>query len=312
MSRDLPSLNAIRMFEAAARHRNFTRAAEELFVTQGAVSRQIRQLESDLEQDLFRREGPRVELTQAGERLYRATEEALGILRRSTLELRRLAADPTLTISVLPSFAAKWLVPRLGRFQSENAEIDLRLAASYDAVDFSRRPDIDLAIRFGQGPWPGLYNECLINEQMFPVCSPSFLARQTSLSTPEDMTQQALLYSSETYDQWRDWFAAADVSRPDHERGPRYGDELMLLQAAIEGQGIALARSLIASDEIGAGRLVRLFDITVQCRHSYYFVCPEGRESKAEIRSFLDWLRREALATDAACKSLPGRNCCPA
>jgi len=312
MSRDLPSLNAVRMFEAAARHRNFTRAARELFVTQGAVSRQIKQLEAELGQDLFRREGPKVELTQAGERLYRAAEEALGILRRSTTELRRLSAAPTLTISVLPSFAAKWLVPRLTRFQRENTEIDLRLSASYEAVDFALRPDIDLAIRFAEGPSPGLFNECLINEQMFPVCSPSYLARQNSLSTPEDMTQQSLLYSGESYDQWQDWFAAADVTGPVHRRGPRYGDELMLLQAAIESQGIALARSLLAGDEIRAGRLVRLFDIAIQCRHSYYFVCPEGRESQAEIRLFLDWLRREALATDAACGSLLGQECPPA
>ena len=304
MARDLPSLNAVRMFEAAARHGNFTRAAEQLFVTQGAVSRQIKQLEEDLDQTLFRRDGPKVELTEAGERLYRSVEEALSILRRGTLEIRRMSAAPMLTISVLPSFAAKWLVPRLGHFQEAHNDIDIRLAASYDPVDFARRPDIDLSIRFGTGSWKSVYSECIISERMFPVCSPAYLREVGSLSLPRDIAKQPLLYAIDGYDQWNDWFEAANVAPPAVQRGPQYSDELMLQQAAIEGQGVALVRSLLASDEIRAGRLHQMSEISIVARNCYYFVCPIGRETELHIGVFLEWLRGEASKTEFACENL--------
>lgn len=297
MARDLPSLNAVRMFEAAARHRNFTRAAEQLFVTQGAVSRQVKQLEQELNQALFRRDGPKLELTDAGKRFYRSVEEGLTIIRRGTMEMRRQSATPTLTISVLPSFAAKWLVPRVAQFQQRHKNIELRLAASYDPVDFVRRPDVDLAIRFGTGEWTDIYSERLICEEMFPVCSPGLLQRIADPSTPRCLLGQPLLYATNGYDQWRDWFKAAGTEPPADARGPRYNDALMLQQAAIEGQGIALVRSLLVSDELRAGRLVRLFDIAIPSRYSYYFVCPEGRESEENTLLFLSWLRKEARSS---------------
>lgn len=304
MKRDLPSLNAVRMFEAAARHRNFTRAAEQLFVTQGAVSRQIKQLEQDLEHELFRRDGPKLELTEAGERFYAAVQDGLDILRRGTMELRRLRATPALTISVLPSFAAKWLVPRIVHFQRGHGDIELRLATSYDPVDFVQRPDIDIAIRFGSGGWSGIYSECLINEQMFPVCSPAFLERAGGFNAPCELLRQQLIYAVDGYDQWPDWFDAVAVTAPDEARGPRYSDELLLHQAAMEGHGIALVRSLLVADELRAGRLVRLFDTSIPSKRSYYFVCPPGRENEDKTQSFLEWLRLEALQTDAACENL--------
>ncbi len=305
MSRDLPSLNAVRMFEAAARHQNFTRAAEQLYVTQGAVSRQIKRLEQDLQQSLFLRDGPRLELTHAGKRFYKAVEEGLGIIRRSTLNLQQLSAIPTLTISVLPSFATNWLVPRIVEFQRENDNLELRVAASYDPVDFVRRPDVDVAIRFGTGQWEGVYAECLINEQIFPVCSPGFLKHAKGLSQPEDLPRYQLIYTSDDYDQWDHWFETAQVSPPADRSGPQYSDELLLHQAAIKGQGITLARSLLVADEIHSGRLLRLFDISVASRNSYYFVCPKGRgETEEKIQRLLNWLRNEAMQTDSACENL--------
>jgi LysR family transcriptional regulator, glycine cleavage system transcriptional activator len=302
MARDLPSLNAIRMFEAAARHGNFTRAAEQLHVTQGAVSRQIKHLEDDLRLALFHRDGPKIELTDAGEVLFKAADEALAILRRGTVDLRRMSATPTLTVSVLPSFAAKWLVPRMAGFQDEHRNIDVRLAADYEPVDFSRRPDIDLAIRFGTGDWSGLYSECLINEQMFPACSERFLKSAGPIKKPESLLDLPLLIASGQYDQWNDWFEAAGAEPPRHTRGPQYTDASMLLQAAIEGQGVALVRSLLSEEDIRTGRLVRLFATAIDSRYSYYFVCPHGRETDEKIQSFLRWLRAEASRTDAACK----------
>ena len=272
----LPSLNALRMFEAAARHRNFTRAAERLCVTQGAVSRQIKNLEEDLGEALFLRDGPRVELTAAGVRLYDAVQEAFGLLRRSTLEFRRRAQSATLTISVLPSFAAKWLVPRLIEFQSSNSDIDVRLSASYDVVDFSLQPDVDVAIRFSADPPAGLYHECIISEQLFPVCSPKLLGSARSLDRVDDIAKFPLIRALEPYDQWNDWFRAAGVNLPVEQRGPRYSDALILLRAAVEGQGIALVRALVAAEDLEAGRLLRISELTVASRHNYYFVCPGG------------------------------------
>lgn len=300
MSRDLPSLNAVRMFEVAARHLNFTRAAEQLYVTQGAVSRQVKHLEQDLGQLLFRRDGPKLELTNAGVSFYRATEEALAIIRRSTLEMKRLSAKPMLTLSILPSLAAKWLLPRITSFQHDNNDIDLRLATSYDAVDFNQRPDIDIAIRFGSGDWPNLYSKRLINEQVFPVCSPTFLANAKKLSRPEDIAKQPLIFASGEYDQWSDWFEAAGVLAPAHQDGPIYNDALLLIQSAIEGQGVTLGRSLLVDDELRSGRLVRLFDISVACANSYFFVCPDGREQEANIASLMQWLVEEARMSEVA------------
>jgi LysR family transcriptional regulator, glycine cleavage system transcriptional activator len=290
------------MFEAAARHGNFTRAAEQLHVTQGAVSRQIKHLEDDLGLALFQRDGPKIELTDAGALLFKAADEALAILRRGTVDLRRLSATPTLTVSVLPSFAAKWLVPRMSGFQDEHKDIDIRLAADYEPVDFSRRPDIDLAIRFGTGHWSGLYSECLINEQLFPACSAEFLRSTGTVRDPRALHDLPLLFASGQYDQWDDWFEAAGVEPRRLARGPQYSDASMLLQAAIEGQGVALVRSLLSEEDIRAGRLIRLFETTIDSRYSYYFVCPQGRENDGKIQSFLRWLRAEASKTASACK----------
>ena len=282
------------MFETAARCGNFTKAAEDLYVTQGAVSRQIRNLEDDLGTPLFVRDGPRVELTREGQQFYEAAKSSLAILRRAALEIRRLSARPTLTISVLPSFAAKWLVPRLGDFEKTFAEFELRIAASYDPTDFVSRPDIDIAIRLGQGPWDGLYNERLITESLFPVASPEFLKRYGPLDSARKIASSKLLYAIEGFDQWSEWFDAAGTSPPKVQRGARYGDAIVLQQAAIEGQGIALVRNLMSADDLVAGRLQRLSETSIPSQNSYYFVCPSGRQDQRYVAVFLDWIRQQA------------------
>lgn len=302
MPRDLPSLKAIRVFECAARHLNFTRAAEELFVTQGAVSRQIKLLEDELGHKLFHRDGPKIELTQIGKQYHQVLQEGLGIIKRGTSELHRQASTPSLTISVLPSFAAKWLVPKMVEFQKNNDDLELSVAASYKAVDFELNPEIDAAIRFGKGGWGSdLYQECLITEQVFPVCSPLLAKGEIPLTNPEDLKKHTLIYATGPYDDWERWFDRAGVSFPATKKGPRYSDALLLLQAAIEGQGITLARSLMVADDLKSGLLVKPFNITVPSKNSYYFVCPKGREGEDKIKRFLDWLRFEARQTDAAC-----------
>ena len=306
MSRDLPPLNALRMFESASRHLNFTKASEELFVTQGAVSRQIKLLEDNLQQPLFVRDGPKVGLTPAGEKFRDAVREGLAIIRRGTAELRRMSATPTLTVSVLPSFATLWLVPRISDFQAEHPKLELRIASSYDVVDFDQSPDIDVAVRLGKGDWPGVYAECLFNTRVFPVCSPGLLNGAGPFSCAADILAYPLIYATDPYDEWDAWFAAAGLEAGKKQAGTRYSDQQALQQAAIEGQGISLARSLLAESDLRSGRLIRPIDVSIQSGLSYYFVCPRGKEDSDNVRLFLDWLRREAAPFEESCVEYRG------
>jgi LysR family glycine cleavage system transcriptional activator len=287
MARDLPSLNAIRIFESAARHLNFSRAADELCVTQGAVSRQIKVLEEQLGIRLFERAGPKLGLTNAGE-YYRGTVgEALTLLRRGTAELRRSSALPTLTVSVLPTFASKLLVPRIADFQRSNPTILLRMAASYQIVDFATEVDIDAAVRLGRGNWPGVHATRLTASQIFPVCSPA-VAR--NIRKPADIARCRRLIDDSMYDEWGRWFKAAGAEDSPGET-LYIDDDNMLLQAAIDGQGVTLAREIIARDELDAGRLVRPFETSVLSTFQYYFVCLPERFAEPEIQALYKWLR---------------------
>ena len=231
MPRDLPSLNAIRIFDSAARHLNFSRAADELSITQSAVSRQIKVLEQQLGVQLFQRAGPKLKLTSAGDYYQGRVAEAMTVLRRGTAEVRRSSASPTLTVSLLPTFAAKLLVPRIGDFERQNPQVTLRLAASYKIIDLATELDIDVAIRLGRGDWPGVHATRLTASHVFPVCSPG-LAR--NLRRPRDILQHRRLLDDKMYDEWGRWFTAAGVDdQPGETR--RIDDDNMLLQAAIQG-----------------------------------------------------------------------------
>lgn len=307
MPHDLPPLNALRMFEAAARHLNFTRASEELFVTQSAISRQIKLLEDNLQQALFVRDGPRIELTPAGERFRDTVRAALSIIRRSTAEMRRLSAAPTLTVSVPPAFATLWLVPRIIGFQSMHPDFELRVASTSEPVDLDQSPNVDALIGLGRGDWPGAYAERLFETEIFPVCSPDLLHSRGELRSAADIARHPLILSTEPYDEWDRWFERAGIAPPLFAFGTRYSDELALLRAAIEGQGIALARNLLVESDLRAGRLVRPVDIAVLSAQSYWFVCPAGRQHSAEVGPFLEWLRREASGRgNAALGPCPG------
>jgi len=292
MPRDLPSLNAIRVFESAARHLNFSRAADELNVTQSAVSRQIKLLEEQLGQPLFRRAGPTLSLTKPGAIYQVKVAEALAVLRRGTAELRRADASPTLTVSVLPTFASKWLVPRLGEFEREQPEVRLRLDPSYGVIDFVTEPDVDVAIRLGRGGWPGVHASRLTALHVFPICSPATARR---LRKPADILRQCVLTDDSIYDEWPRWFDAAGVDyQPVETR--HFSDDSMLLQAAIAGQGITLTRAIIAQDELDTGRLVRPFDMRILSAFQYHFVCSPERFGEPDIQVFHAWLKR-ALRT---------------
>jgi LysR family transcriptional regulator, glycine cleavage system transcriptional activator len=300
MSRDLPSLNAIRMFEAAAQHLNFTRAAEALHITQGAVSRQIKLLEEQLGQQLFVRDGPRLTLTDTGQEYSRIVQQALEIVRQGTARLRQYEKQARLRISVLPSFASRWLVHRLVDFHHQHPEITVWLSSSYDLVDFNRSDEVDVGIRLGKGGWPGVFAEPLVRESMNLVCSP---ALASDLREPADLLRHKILAAGPPHDEWPRWFEAAGM-KPLSITPTLSRDYSVLLEAAAQGTGVALARDLLVADDLDRGRLVRPFNITFESNVQYHFVCPTQRMNELSVRGLLQWLKSSAEATVRSARPL--------
>ena len=291
----LPPLNALRAFEAAARHLSFTRAADELHVTQAAVSHQIKALEERLGVRLFLRRSRGLVLTEEGQGYFPQVQRAFTLLRDATARVAAEESKGVFTLSTLSSFAARWLVPRLGGFVARHPEIDLRLATSQRLTDFTRE-QVDAAIRYGSGDYPGLSSTLLMTEELYPVCSPDLLT-QVPLREPADLRNHTLLHDHGV-EEWGQWLAAAAVTGVNIEQGHWYRDSSLLLQAAIAGQGVALGRSVLAAEEIAAGRLVRPFDWSLPSTNAYYFVCPDGSTQRAKIVAFREWLLEEAARGD--------------
>jgi LysR family transcriptional regulator, glycine cleavage system transcriptional activator len=292
MPRRLPALNALKAFEAAARHESFTRAAEELCVTQGAVSHQVKALESELGLKLFNRERQRLVITQSGRAYLEVVRDAFDRIALGTERLVQRQSSAVLTVSTSPDFAAKWLVHRLGRFAEAHPRIDLRISATLHQVDFVRE-DVDLAVRHGDGSWPGLDAMRLSPEQLFVVCSPKLLAGRRRLGKPADLLKFSLLHL-EGSDAWARWFEAAGVEGAKPSYGPVLNRASMLIDAAVDGQGIALARTTLAAWDLINRRLVRPFSATVRLSTAYWIVCPKAASRLPKIRAFRDWLLAEA------------------
>jgi LysR family glycine cleavage system transcriptional activator len=292
MRRRLPSLNALKAFEATARHESFTKAAQELFVTQGAVSQQVKALEDDLGLRLFRRERQRLIITEAGRAYLEVVRDAFDRLGAGTERLLQRQKSGALTITTSPDFAAKWLVNRLGRFSEAHPEIDLRVSASMQHVDFAR-DDFDLAIRHGEGQWPGLHVTRLCTEELFPVCSPKLLSGRAALRSPRDVKHHRLLYTNST-DGWTKWLAKAGIVGADMKAGTLFNQSSMAIDAAIDGQGIALARSALAARDLISGRLVRPFREALEAPYAYWIVCPKSAADLPKISLFRNWLLQEA------------------
>lgn len=298
----LPPLQALRAFDAAARHLNFTRAAEELFVTQGAVSQQIRQLEEYLGFRLFFRLPRRLQLTDEGERLARATSEGFTRIAGEIESLLAVEEAGVVTVSVLQSFAVKWLIPRLGHFRAEHPDIDVRIHADDRLVDF-RTEGIDLAVRFGRGHYPNLHTERLMRDEVFPVCSPDYLANSPTLHVPQDIAGHQLLHDA-TSDpslpraaDWQFWLDGVGVTGIDLRRGLRFNSGDMVIQAALMGQGIGVARTSLAAQDLKAGLLVRPFPQKVVSSYAYYVTCPEENLNRPRVMAFIRWLKKEVEAT---------------
>jgi LysR family glycine cleavage system transcriptional activator len=296
MPRRLPALNALKAFEAAARHESFTRAAEELCVTQGAVSHQVKALEEEIGVKLFNRERQKLVITQAGREYLAVIRDALDRIALGTERLVQRQSSGALTISTSPDFAAKWLVHRLGRFAEAHPDIDLRVSATMHHVDFARE-DVDLAVRHGDGNWPGLHVERLSAEELFPVCSPKLLAGRRRLGKPADVLQFPLLHL-DTHNDWSKWLEAAGVVDAEISHGPVVNRASMLIDAAVDGQGIALARTALAAWDLINGRLVRPFVLALALSKTYWIVCPKATSALPKITTFRNWLLAEA-ADDA-------------
>jgi LysR family glycine cleavage system transcriptional activator len=288
----LPPLNNLKAFEAAARHESFTRAAEELCVTQGAVSQQVKALEEGLGIKLFNRERQRLIITEAGRDYLTVVRDALDRIAIGTERLLQRQNAGVLTVSTSPDFAAKWLVHRLGHFAEAHSGIDLRVSATLHHVDFARE-EVDLAVRHGEGNWPGLDAVQLSAEHLFAVCSPKLLTGRRRLSKPADILKFRLIHLDSRAD-WTKWLRAVDVDDAGAAHGPVLNRASMVIDAAINGQGVALARTTLAAWDLINGRLVRPFRDSLPLSKTYWIICPKATSNMPKIVTFRDWLLAEA------------------
>jgi len=292
MLRRLPPLNALRAFESAARSESFTRAAEELCVTQAAVSQQVKALEATLGIKLFNRERQRLVITSAGREYLAVIRDALDRIAVGTERVVQRQSSGKLTVSTSPDFAAKWLVYRLSRFAEAYPGIELRVFATMQHVDFVRE-EIDLAVRHGDGTWVGLDAARLCSERLFPVCSPKLVSGRNRLVKPSDIIRFPILHLEDSK-AWARWFDAAGVTDADVSHGPVFNRASMLIDAAVDGQGVALARTTLAAWDLINGRLVRPFAISLRVSNAYWIVSPKATTTLPKIVTVRDWLLAEA------------------
>lgn len=282
-------MTTLPVLEAAARLQSFSGAAAELNVTHGAVSHQIRSLEDHLGVALFSREGRRVVLTPEGAGLAEAVRSALAKVADAVEALNPVERERKLKISVLPSFASRWLMPRLGRFLEAHPQYEISVEALQTRANFVT-DGVDIAIRFGIGPWPGLHSERIAGDTYFLACSPKF--RRGKLPTkPSQLAGLPLLRNEPTL--WETWFAAAGVKMAPPASGIDYNDAALFLQQAIDGEGIVLTRRSLIGNDLANGRLVRLFNVEIESTQSYHLVCLPQHASSRKFRAFRDWLIAE-------------------
>lgn len=281
-----PPLNALRTLVAVVRHGGVSRAAEKLHLTQGAVSHQIRAVQNMLGMPLFEKRGRNLVPTREAAAYIARIEAAFQEIDTATQSLLDTRHTARLRISTTPSFAVHWLLPRLGGFISSNPGIDIAVESSSKLANL-HDGEIDVAIRFGLGRYPGLYSELLIRDWIFPVCSPEF-ARRHRLADPPDL--DGLMFLRADGEPWSWWFPAAGIDADEPAHGMVFSDSSLMLQAAIGGQGIGLARQSVASEAIAAGLLIRPFAAYAETPHSYYFVCRKDRGDTPSIACFRQWL----------------------
>lgn len=292
----LPPLNALRAFEATARHMSFSKAADELFVTPSALSYQVRQLEENLGQKLFERLNRAIALTAAGEKLYPGIHTGLLAMSEAVNGLKNATPDDVLVVSTGPAFAAKWLAPRMYRFIEAYPDIELQLSANLKLIDLNS-DDADVAVRFGYGDYPDLHVEPIFDELVTPMCAPELIER--GLKEPSDLKNFTLLHDDsmrhiDRAPDWQEWLRRAGVTNVDASRGMRFSHADHSVDAAVEGAGVALGRSSLAGRELQSGRLVAPFDIQLSTSAAFWFVCALTDLEKPKVAAFREWLMKEA------------------
>lgn len=317
MAYSLPPLQSLRVFEAAARHLSFKQAAAELHVTPAAVSHQIKSLEDYLGVPLFRRLTRALELTETGKAMLPKVQEGFSNLALAVEQSRREAARRKLRVTLPPSFATRWLMPRLQSFAAAHPEIDLAVATHLSTIDADdpavverdlmalREDRCDLEVRFGAGEYAGLRADLIFPVEYVAICNPRFLTAKLPLRHPRDLRYHLLIHDDTTLlrrerPSWPEWLKSAGVTDVDAERGPRFANSGLSLEAARDGMGVALAARRLVAREVNAGRLAIPFDVAVPSSYSYYLVSTEASADRTEVSQFRDWILAEAAGELAA------------
>lgn len=289
MARRLPALSQLRAFEVAARRESFSKAADELNLTPSAVSHQIKALELDLGVALFHRAHRHISLTAEGKRIYPLLHQAFEDIHKAIDRL--IDRDPLgpVTLSVVPTFAVRWLIPHLADFHRRHPEIEVRLSTSSDRIDFADT-DFDAAIRFGFGKWEGLQAVHLLREELLPVCSPALLKDNPPLREPRDLVHFTLLHDLHRPDVWRVWLTAVGVTDIDPTQGIKFDTTNLAVQAAIHGLGIIPISKALVTAELAAGTLIAPIDIPLPIKNGYYLVYPNERADHPRLQVFEAWL----------------------
>lgn len=305
MLRHIPGLQSLKAFDASARHLNFTRAAAELNVTPAAVSHQIKELEDAVGVALFQRTSRHMQLTRQGQILKPAIADALEGLTRALQKLRQVENPTQVRVTASPSIAAKWLVPRIDRFLESVPGADVRIDVSSEPLDFDRE-DIDVAIRFGEGIYPGLVVEKLFHDTLFPVCSPELLKGAKPLREPRDLLQFTLIHldweaQGAVWPNWRMWMLAAGVKDFNDTRGLHFSQTSLAVQAAVDGHGVALGDSTLVADDLASGRLVKPFELSLRspAQFAYHLITRRETAERPMTKAFRNWILAEAAASQA-------------
>jgi len=295
--RRLPPLNAIRAFEATARHLSFTKAAKELAVTQGAVSRHVGALERELGAKLFLRHHRAIELTAKGEVYFRALRDAFERIQKATEHTFGVSDAPSLRIKLPPTVAIRWVVPRLARLHAMDRSLDVQITTSHSPADFDRE-EVDIAIYSGEEPPDGMVAIRLFGERLTPVCSPGLLRQGRALRKPADLKRHTLLCSLHRPKDWPTWMEAAGVEGIDGNSGLKFENSSLAYQAAIDKLGIAMAQTALVADDLASGRLVAPFDLHVPTSGAYYLIYPPRSREQEKIRRFKTWILKECAALE--------------
>jgi len=298
MKRVSPTISGLQAFEASARHLSFTRAATELCITQSAMSRQIANIEDYLGIELFQRVRKRIVLTEAGRTYLAKIRPALKQLETATIEmLANRGRGGVLNIASLPTIGAKWLIPRLPKFNAAHPEILLNFVPHTRSYDFSL-PELDAAIRFGEGAWPGAVSDYITGRAVQAICHPDLMHGKTTLREPADLARHTLLQHTSVPNAWQDWFAAIGIAHINGLIGPRFDQFSVLIQAAAAGLGIGLVPRCLVLEELAAGRVVAPFDLAVEARQGYFLCYPEDKRHLPALLAFRGWLLEEAERTN--------------